>query len=261
VSKSKILYVAIGLLSGFVIGFAFANAVNRREHEHLRAELERLRSSTQKTGEALTPSSPDAAADDPNKRALSEDEIQDAIKTADARPGDFYLQKNLGLALYAYAKRMPDIAATYLPDVARLLKRACDASPKDREALVALGNVFFDIAQKNSEPSRFGEARVYYEKALALQSNDANTHTDLGLTYFFGQPSNPQRAIVEYRRSLAIDPRHEPALQNLAVALIKTNQREEAARRIDELQRMDASNPALSDLRAQLQQSHSAREE
>ncbi len=260
-SKSKILYAAAGILAGFIIGFAFANAINRRDQDRLRAELQHARSSTQKTSDAFAESSR-LPANDANGRALSKDEIRDAIKTADARPRDLYLQKNLGLALYAYQNRTHDAATTaYLPDVARLLKRACDANPKNREAIVALVNVLFDNAQKNSEPAGFKEARAYYEKALALQSNDADTRTDLGLTYFFGWPSDPQRAIIEYRRSLAIDPHHEQALQNLAAALIKTGQREEAASRINELQSMDASNPALPDLRAQLQQSRNAREE
>jgi len=260
VSKSKILFVAIGLLSGFVIGFGFANAVNHKERDELRAEVQRLRATPQKTNGASAAASR-FATDDANNRALSENEIQDAIKTADARSDDLYLQKNLGQALYAYARRTPDAAAAYLPDVARLLKRACDANPKDREALVALGNVLFDIAQKSSEPARFSEARIYYEKALALKSNDANIRSDLGLTYYFGQPADPQRAIAEYRRSLVIDPRHEPTLQNLAAALIKTGQREEAERRINELQSLDASNPALPDLRAQLQQNRNGIEE
>ncbi len=259
-SKSKILFVAIGLLSGFVIGFGFANAVNHKERDELRAEVQRLRATPQKTNGASAAASR-FATDDANNRPLSENEIQDAIKTADARSDDLYLQKNLGQALYAYARRTPDAAAAYLPDVARLLKRACDANPKDREALVALGNVLFDIAQKSSEPARFSEARIYYEKALALKSNDANIRSDLGLTYYFGQPADPQRAIAEYRRSLVIDPRHEPTLQNLAAALIKTGQREEAERRINELQSLDASNPALPDLRAQLQQNRNGIEE
>ncbi len=259
-SKSKILFVAIGLLSGFIIGFGFANAVNRKERDNLRVELQRLRTTPQKTTAALAASSR-IVQDNGEGRALSENEIQDAVKTADARANDLYLQKNLGLALYAYANRTPEAAAVYLPDIARLLKRACDAHPKDHEALVALGNVLFDIGQKSSEPARFSEARVYYEKALALKSNDANTRTDLGLTYYFGQPADPQHAIAEYRRSLAINPRHEPALQNLAAALIKTGRREEAERKINELQSLDASNPALPDLRAQLQQSRNAVEE
>jgi tetratricopeptide (TPR) repeat protein len=261
VSKSKILYAATGILAGFVIGFGFANAINRRQQDSLRAELQHARSSTQKTNGAFAESWR-LPTDDPNGRALSEDEIQNAIKSADARPRDLYLQKNLGLALYAYRNRTRDTAsAAYLPDVARLLKRACDANPKDREAIATLGNVLFDIAQKTSEPSGFNEARAYYEKALALQSNDADMRTDLGLTYFFGRPSDPQRAIIEYHRALAIDPRHEQALQNLAAALIKTGQREEAVKRLDELQSMDANNPALPDLRAQLQQSRNGREE
>ena len=82
--------------------------------------------------------------------------------------------------------------------------------------------------------------------------------TRLGLTYYFGQPSDPQRAIVEYRKSLALDPRHEPTLQHLASALIAVGNREEAQKRIDELQNLNPSNQALPNLRAQLAQSRNA---
>ncbi|MFN2453086.1 MAG: tetratricopeptide repeat protein [Pyrinomonadaceae bacterium] len=256
-SNSKTLFIAIGVVAGLLIGFVLTSSIDRKERDQLRTELNRLRAATQKTNAASSSetSNSDATATPPGN--LSEDEIRNAIQTADARPDDLYLQKNLGLALYAYANRTPS-AAAYLPDVARFLKRACDANAKDREALVALGNVLFDIAQKSSEPAGFAEARGYYEKALALKPDDANTRTDLGLTYYLGQPSDPRRAITEYRRSLAVDPRHQSSLQNLAAALIKIGQRDEAQRRIDELQKIDAANPALPNLRAQLLQSRNA---
>ena len=257
-SKNKFLYVAAGLIAGFLIGFAFTNSINRRERDDLRAQLERARAPANPASDSLA--KPSNAFDETSPRALSEDEIRSAIKIADSRPLDLYLQKNLGLALYSYIRRTP--AANYfMPDIARLLKREADANPKDREAILALGNVLFDMAQNDSEPARFTVARAYYEKALALDANDANTRTDLGLTYYFGEPSDPQRAIIEYRRSLSINPRHEAALQNLAAALIKTGQRREAAQRLNELQSVDADNPALSNLRAQLSQSGKISEE
>jgi Flp pilus assembly protein TadD len=125
---------------------------------------------------------------------------------------------------------------------------------------VSLGNVFFDIGHL-SDPASFVEARKYYLKALEMKPDDVDVRTDLGLTYYFGQPSDPQRAITEYRKSLSLDPRHEPTLQNLASALISTGNREEAEKRIDELQQVNSSNPSLPNLRAQLAQSKNAAQE
>jgi Flp pilus assembly protein TadD len=138
-----------------------------------------------------------------------------------------------------------------------MLKRAHDGDPKDYETMVLLGNALFDVGQ-NGEPASFGEARAYYLKALDMKPDDVNVRTDLGLTYYFGKPSDPQRAIREYRKSLAIEPRHEMTIQNLAAALIATRNLAEAQQRIDELKSLNPANPALPDLAAQLEQSKTA---
>lgn len=246
--KSKILYAVIGLLAGAIIGFFVANKLNRSEVDGMRAELSRLRagqlSQVKEKGGARDTEAPGGA--------LTDDEIRSAIASADARPDDLYLQRNLGLALYRYSSQTPN--AFYLEDIVRLLKRAYRAEARDHEAVIALANVLFDIGQ-TSDPQRFIEARDYYLKALEIKPDDVNARTDLGLTYFLGRPSDPQRAIVEYRRSLSLDPRHELTLQNLATALITTGRRNEAQQRIDELSRLNPAHPALSGLRSQLAQS------
>ncbi len=94
-----------------------------------------------------------------------------------------------------------------------------------------------------------------------MRADDVRVRTALGLTYYFGQPSDPRRAIAEYRKSLAIDPRDEPTLQNLASALISLGHRDEAQQRIDDLAKVNPSNPALPNLRAQLAQSKNAAQE
>lgn len=237
----NLLFAATGILVGFTIGFILANSLHSRERT-----------------QAVAPSAPTAAqAGNPSSakdaaRGLPDDELREAIATTDARADDIDLQKRFGLALYRYANQSRD--ARYLPDAVRFLKRAFDADPKDLTVAVSLGNALFDLGQLG-EPARFAESRTYYQKALEIKPDDVNVRTDLGLTFYFGTPSDPQSAIREYRKSLAIDPRHELTLQNMATALIKTGRQAEARKTIETLRSVNAQNPALADLEAMLAQS------
>jgi len=253
VSKHNLLYSIIGLLLGFIIGFIFANQTNRGPAGNARPADAQTRSAATQPGQT---DNRNASGNAPN--SPTEAEIRDAIAKADARAEDVALQRSFGMVLYRYANQTRN--ATLLPDVARMLKRAYDANPKDRELAVSLGNVLFDIGQA-TDPARFAEAREYYSKALEIKPDDANVRTDLGLTYYFGEPSDPQRAIAEYRKSLALDPRHEPTLQNLAAALMTVGKTDEAQKTIDQLSSLNPSNPALSDLRAQMAQSRNKTQE
>jgi Flp pilus assembly protein TadD len=253
VFKKNILYLTIGLLAGLMIGFLSANMVGR-------ARLEQAQMASG-TGARPEGQSASGKGDAPGKGAqqqqpaVTEEQIREAIAKADSRPDDIDLQKKFGRALYHYANQTQD--PRYLEDVVRFLKRVYDANPKDREITVDLANALFDIGQ-TSVPEGFSKARVYYLQALEMKPDDASVHTDLGLTYYLGQPSDPQRAIAEYRKSLQLAPRDERALQSLATALISTGNRDEAQRRIEELRSINPDNPSLSNLRAQLAQSKNA---
>lgn len=254
-NKHNVQFAVIGILIGFIAGFMFANNINRKGRNQssvsqAAASRPSQPSSTNNAGDADSARSSQAT--------LSDAEIREAIAKADARPEDISIQRDFGTALYRYANQTQN--ASYLPDAARFLKRAVDANPNDRDTLVALGNVLFDIGQ-TSDREKFIEARTYYLKALEIKPDDANVRTDLGLTYYFVEPSEPQKAIAEYRKSLKIDPRHEPTLQNLATALISLGEREEAGKIIEELQQTNPSNAALTNLRAQLAQSKNAARE
>jgi tetratricopeptide (TPR) repeat protein len=239
----NLLLLAAGILAGFVAGFVLANYIGARESAGA--------VSTQ-TARAGAPENATAPGAKDSTQALSEKEIREAIQTTDARPNDVDLQKRFGLALYAYANQTRD--PRFLPDAVRFLKRAVEADPRDRSTTVSLANALFDLGQMG-EASRFVEARQYYEKALEIDPKDINVRTDLGLTYYFGEPSDPQSAIREYRKSLEIDARHEQTLQNLATALIKTGNRKEAEKTIETLRSVNPKNPALPDLEALLAQS------
>ena len=239
----NLLFLTAGLFLGFSIGFILANSVSTRG---------RIEGASAQTANSNSQGVASTSSTNNSGQQLSEKEIREAIQTTDARAGDIDLQKRFGLALYAYTNQTRD--PRYLPDAARFLKRAVEADPGDRNTVVSLGNALFDLGQLG-DANRFKEARVYYEKALEMNPNDVNVRTDLGLTYYFGTPSDPQSAIREYRKSLLIDPRHEQTLQNLATALVKAGNQREAQKTIEQLRSVNPQNPALPDLEALLAQS------
>lgn len=243
VKRNVIIGSVIGLLIGFGIGFVFTNSINSRETEQLRAELSRF----QQSSSSQTAPAENAASSPPPQ--INNTEIQGAIARADANPRDIYLQRNLGQYLYLYSAQPGGVNA--LPDAIRLLERAYRSDPDNYDTLVLLGNANFDLAQA-TDAKRFAEARVFYEKALRLRPTDTRVRTDFGLTYFYGKPSDPRRAIAEYQKVLAVESRNEAALQNLAAALINTGETGRAQQTLEQLRELNPKNPAVSDLQAQL---------
>jgi tetratricopeptide (TPR) repeat protein len=182
------------------------------------------------------------------------------VTRADQSPQDAELQKKVGQGLLLYASETGN--ASYLSDGARILKRAHDLDPRDYKTTVLAADAqFFVERQGGGDAKLIAEARKLYEAALAAKPDDAVVRTKLGLTYYYDEPSNPQRAIGEYRRALQTDPRQELSLQSLAAALIATGGLEEAARRLDELEKVNPSNMELPGLRAQLEQKRNAAKE
>lgn len=249
-NTQKIIYAVAGLVLGFFLGFLFTNSVNRKELDSLRAEAARLRAGGAKEPAAAANTGAPNAADN-SKGQLTEEELRNAIAKGDSAPADIPLQRKLGHGLYLYAINFRNPAL--LPDAVRMLKRATDADPKDFETLTLLGNALFDWGQA-SDPAHIDEARTYFQKALEIKPDDPEARTALGLTYYFDKPADPARAIREYRKALAVNPKHEMTLQSLAAALITSGELAEARQRVEELQAVNPSNPALGELRGQLAQ-------
>ena len=90
--------------------------------------------------------------------------------------------------------------------------------------------------------------------AVILEEPDPHS----GMTYFYDKPPDAQRAIREYRRALQVDPHNAIPLQNIADALIETGNLDEAEKRLNELQQVNANNQELARLRARLEQKRNA---
>ena len=261
-NKRTVFTGAAGVVLGFLIGFFLANAINREEQEKLRAEVVGLRAGGAAPGgqnvDARGGGQTSADGED-SFPTLTDEQLANAVKAADASPSDVELQRKVGQALYVYAWQRNN--ARILPDVARILGRAHELDPKDYKTTVMAGDAQFLIARSGADPKALSGARKFYESALASNPADAVVRTSLGLTYFYDTPPDTQRAIREYRRALQADPRQEMSVQSLAAALIEAGSLEEAGRRLDELEKLNSSNPELANLRAQLEQKRNAAKE
>ncbi|HJQ33473.1 MAG TPA: tetratricopeptide repeat protein [Pyrinomonadaceae bacterium] len=252
------------LILGFVAGFFLANGLNRQEQDRLRAEVTSLKAGGP-TANANNNAQPAGrgqqtqTAGEDSLPQLTDEQLANAVTKADAAPSDAELQRKVGQGLYVYAWQTGN--ASILPDVARILKRAHELDPKDYKTTVMAADAQFLIARSGNDPKPLAEARKLYESALAAKPDDAVVRTSLGLTYFYDSPSDPQRAIREYRRALQTDPKQEMPLQSLAAALVETGAFDEASKRLDELEKLNPSNKDLPNLRAHLEQKRNAAKE
>lgn len=82
--------------------------------------------------------------------------------------------------------------------------------PKNYDAIVALGNVYFDSG-------KFEKAIEMYQKALELNPKDVNVRTDMGTMY--RKIGDFDKAIEAFRKSVAVEPNHEQSRFNLGVTL------------------------------------------
>ena len=221
-SKENILFGVVGLLAGLIIGFMFANSVNKGTI---------ATSVSPQSQQAVDPSSPGVGQPTGNLP-----EVQAALEKAKAEPDNFEAQV-AAAELYYQIKRL-DGAIEYL-------KRANVLKPDDYEVIVHLGNASFDS-------KKYADAESWYSKALAKKPDDVDVRTDLGLTFMFREPADYDRAIQEFKRSLEIKPDHPQTLQNLTVAYTKKGDAADAAATLAKLETKEPSNPALTKLRADI---------
>ncbi|MGH9902378.1 MAG: hypothetical protein ACRD68_11285, partial [Pyrinomonadaceae bacterium] len=77
-NQQKLIYLAVGVVAGFVIGFAFANGVNRAGQDKTRAELARLRGGSAGDGAAAKSGAPSGGGDSAREN-LTEEELRRAV--------------------------------------------------------------------------------------------------------------------------------------------------------------------------------------
>lgn len=122
------------------------------------------------------------------------------------------------------------------------LKSALAANPKDENALIQLGNLYYDSG-------RFRDAVDYYGRALELDPRNVAVRTDRGTSYW--NLSQADAAIAEFQKSLEVDPSHAQTLYNLGVVYLNGKNNPAEARKA--WQRLLATNPGYPE-RAKVQE-------
>ncbi len=224
-SKENLLFCVVGLLAGLIIGFMFANSVNQNA-----------------PGQATIGAQPGAMpGGHPSIPGGSQDgmqaDVQAGIDKAKSEPDNFEAQMKAAELFYQIQR---------YENALEYLKKANKIQPDNYEVIVQLGNTNFDA-------EHYEEAEKWYTAALA-KKEDVNVRTDLGLTYVFRATPDYDRAIKEFKRSLQADPNHVLTLQNLTVVYTKKNDAAAANATLQQLEAVDASNPAIAKLRTDIAQ-------
>ena len=228
-NKGNIVFGVIGLAVGLIVGFMFANSINKAAPGPGAAGP--VAGAPAANNGSLPPNHPPlgtSAGDASTGAPLPQ--VTEAIEKAKQQPQDYEAQMTAA-DLYYQIERFDEAAKFY--------KAANKLRPAETEPLIKAGNAYFDAKQ-------FEEAENWYRLALEKDPKNINVRSDLGLTFYFRTPPDLDRAITEYKASLAINPNHEISLQNLTIAYSEKGDKENLRTTVERLKKINPSNPALS---------------
>lgn len=222
------------LVVGLVIGFVGANSLNRSAAQ-VSPAMPAPGSAPSASGNPALPAdhpplgTSSGAADGDSPQAGPLPQVLAAIDKAKAQPKDFDAQMTAA-DLYYQIQKFDDAAQYY--EAANKLK------PTEIEPMIKAGNAYFDA-------EKYEPAEKWYEQALAKDAKNINVRTDLGLTFFLRTPRDIDRAIKEYKTSLAIDPNHEITLQNLVLAYTENGDKASYNQTLEKLKAVNPKNPVV----------------
>ena len=223
-----------GAALGFLVGFYIANTISQQAPAPRSAARVGPASAPASAGQ-LPPDHPDIGppAGASGAPAPVSPEAQAAVEAAERSPRDFAAQFKAAETFY----RLNDYRKAE-----QYAARAADLKPRDFKTHVLLGNSRYDRKD-------FIAAAEAYEQALTINANDPDVRTDYGNTFFLRQPPDLDRAIAEYRKSLATNPRHEQSWLNLASASVQKKDKQTALEALARLEAVNPNNPSLPTLR------------
>lgn len=128
-----------------------------------------------------------------------------------------------------------------------LLQNRLQQNPNDYEALSALGNMFYDIAN-------WREASRYYELALHVVPDNANMLVDYGVAlYGTGQA---EQGIAQLHKALTLEPEHLNAHYNLGIIFSNLHRHTEAKEWFEKFLILSPDGPQAEKARQIMAQVH-----
>jgi cytochrome c-type biogenesis protein CcmH/NrfG len=109
---------------------------------------------------------------------------------------------------------------------------ALKQNPRDFDALVKVGNLYYDA-------KLYPEAIKYYDQALKIRPENSDVRTDMGTAYWYG--GNADRAISEFKRALKYNSTHPGTLFNMGV--VKWQGKMDPAGAVQAWERLLQTNP------------------
>lgn len=123
-------------------------------------------------------------------------------------------------------------------------KQRLEKNPKDKDALMFLGNANYDI-------NRFEQAKEYYKRYLEIDPTHPGVRTDLATSYYKTQ--DVDSAVRELKTVLAQIPDHESALYNLGLILRQEKHDNPGAVKVWEaLLKAHPNHPKAAEVRKQI---------
>lgn len=234
-NRENILFSVIGLLLGYVVAFHLVVYVNQNQPAPIAG------SPSAAAAEGLPADHPAVGAEGGADRQRLLAEAERVAGQARKEPDNFQAQVN---AAEGYIK------AGSFEDAIDFMTRANKLRPDDYATVVRLGNVY-------ASAGRFEDAARWYTAALAKRPDDCDARSELALTFYMRQPSQPEKAVAELRRCLQSDPKHVHSLHNLALMLMETKQFAESEATLARLEQADPTYEPLPLLREELRKARS----
>jgi cytochrome c-type biogenesis protein CcmH/NrfG len=130
------------------------------------------------------------------------------------------------------------------------LRAYVEKNPNDADAVLKLANLNFDISQHQ-------RAQELYNQYLKLRPNDADVLTDLGISY--RETKKYDQALEQFKKARELAPDHWQSYYNEVVVLaFDLKRHDEAGQLLQELQRMQPSNPDVARLAEAVRQRNAA---
>ena len=145
-------------------------------------------------------------------------EAHAAFQTAlEQRPDSPGLLNDIGALLGKQGRHEEAIA--HYREVLRLRPQYQSAMINLAGMLVRTGTLLFRQGRHEEANARYGEAHAAYQTALEQDPNDPGLRSSIGV--LLSKQGHQEEATARFREALRLDPRHQNAMRNLAVVLMK----------------------------------------